>query len=322
VTENKILFDWLTYTIISNDWTPDDVIEFLGLSSYDWQGLNGMHGYRDRKYLDGISVMYNGREDMGVCVEMSGSGVRFFEEHGRGEIMNIIQFITENQSICNLTRLDIAYDDFDGLLDFGVICADIRAYNWVSRFKKISIEEEFSKNPLNGLTVYCGSKKSDIMFRIYDKRAERGREDLNHWVRFEIQLRDDRAKAFADMLYCGVVINELFKGVVLNYLRFVEPSETDTNISRAKMKDYWQKFIENVDMVRLTKEGTEYNASRLADFVVKQTISAAVTFVELFGMDMYYDLLRLRSSGNMNKKYIELLKKYGLNGGDAFCGAT
>ena len=310
--DNKILFDWLTFSVKIEGFTCDTAIEFLGLTGFEFQTINGMYGYHDRKYIEGISIHYNGREDMGVCVEMSGSGLRFFEENGRGDVKDIIEFIIENQEYCNITRLDVAYDDFDKLLDLDVICNDVRAYNRVSRFKKIFIQEEFNINSLNGKTVYCGSKKSDIMFRIYDKKAERGRVDLDHWVRFEIQMRDDRAFCFAEMIYLNNSINYLFKGVVNNYLRFIKPSDTDSNNWRAEMTDYWKKFIESFDRVKLTKEGTEYNAERLADFVVKQTMSAAFVFVELFGEDLYYDLMKLRGGGNLNSKYRALLDKYNL----------
>lgn len=318
-TENKILFDWLTFTVVSDDFGADDALDFLGLKGYPFQRIYGMHGYKDRYYLNGINVYYNGRDDMGVCVEMSGSGCRFFEENGKGDILSIIEFIFENPNMCHISRLDIAYDDFYKLLDLDLICDDVRNGNWVSRFRKITVEQEFSKKQKNdGTTIYFGSKKSDILFRLYDKRAERGRDDIEHWARFEIQLRDERAECFAQMLYCGNDINELFRGVVYNYLRFVRPSDSDTNISRAPMTDYWETFLQSVSAVRLTKQGTDYNESNLYEYVVKQTMSASSVFVDLFGLDLYVNLLELRSQATLNQKYMNLLAKYGLEGGEYF----
>lgn len=75
--ENIVLYDWLSFT--SKNHTPEQMIEALGLTHCPWQETKGAHGYRDRKYFSCISVHYNGREDMGVWVEMSGQGCRTFE---------------------------------------------------------------------------------------------------------------------------------------------------------------------------------------------------------------------------------------------------
>ena len=75
--ENIVLYDWLSFT--SKVHTPEDLISALGLSQCPWQEIKGAHGYRDRKYFSCISIHYNGREDMGVWVEMSGQGCRTFE---------------------------------------------------------------------------------------------------------------------------------------------------------------------------------------------------------------------------------------------------
>ena len=58
-------------------------------------------------------------------------------------------------------------------------------------------------------TVYFGSAKSEVRFRIYDKAQERGGLGY-HWVRFEMQLRRERAFNF---LVSELVLGERFCGV-------------------------------------------------------------------------------------------------------------
>lgn len=96
-------------------------------------------------------------------------------------------------------------------------------------------------------TIYCGSHSSETMFRIYDKKAEQKAFDLEHWLRFEVQLRRDRADIFIKLLLDNQDLQSLYAGVIKNYLRFVEPSETDTNLSRAKLHNIGLIFL-----VRLT----------------------------------------------------------------------
>lgn len=46
------------------------------------------------------------------------------------------------------------------------------------------------------LTVYYGSKSSEVYMRCYDKAKEREREDVDYWVRWEIVLKNDKAMSF------------------------------------------------------------------------------------------------------------------------------
>ena len=66
INENVVLYDWLSFT--SKKHTPEELIEALGLSHCPWTDTKGARGYMDRKYFGCISIHYNGREDMGVCV--------------------------------------------------------------------------------------------------------------------------------------------------------------------------------------------------------------------------------------------------------------
>ena len=92
--QNIVLYDWLSFT--SKKHTPEELISAMGLSSCPWQEIKGAHGYRDRKYFSSISVHYNGREDMGVWVEMSGQGCRAFESISQLGWPGLFSFISES----------------------------------------------------------------------------------------------------------------------------------------------------------------------------------------------------------------------------------
>ena len=189
---------------------------------------------------------------MGVCCNMSGKGCRTFEEYGTGNYKSIFDVILENWSEdgdkrkMNLTRLDVAYDDFEGLLDIMTIFqatisggyheGKLLQGDFVSRFSTYDVDIS-----TKGLTCGFGSSKSDIYIRIYDKKAEQNREDVDHWVRCEIQLRRENAIGF--IMLTGDICTNYF-GVLNNYLRFIEPSETDSNKRRAKTAEWWAKFLE------------------------------------------------------------------------------
>lgn len=81
---NKVIYDWVSVT--SKIHNPQGLIALLGLDHEGivWEQVKGAHGYRDRLYWEKISIHYNGREDMGIWLEMSGQGCRAFESFGTG----------------------------------------------------------------------------------------------------------------------------------------------------------------------------------------------------------------------------------------------
>lgn len=81
-TENLILFDWLTFT--SHCDNPESVMQLLGLKYVPWQKMDrGRNGYRQRYFFKNISILYDGAENVGVCVDMSGTGCRAFETYSK-----------------------------------------------------------------------------------------------------------------------------------------------------------------------------------------------------------------------------------------------
>lgn len=310
--KKKIIFDYLAFTTKID--SINSIVEFLGLGDINFTSAKGFHGYRQRLYFDGIHIHFDGREDMGICVEMSGQGCRNFETFGTGNFEAVFGYILANPKECNITRLDVAYDDFDGLLDFDLLLDDVRNYNWVSRFRELPVEQTFSKDKTKeSVTIYCGSKKSEIMFRIYDKKQEQNRDDIEHWTRFEIQLRRDRAACFVEMLMSGNELPQLFIEVINNYVRFIEPSDSDSNLWRAPMAEYWERFITTLSKARLYRPGTDYDISNLENYVTKQCSSAICSFIALFGFSEFKSLVEGRSRYNLNNRHRQVLLSHGID---------
>lgn len=303
--ENNVFFDYFAFS--SKIDSPYSLIQLLNLNEENWLNSKGFHGYRQQLYCGGIHIHFDGQDNMGVCLEMSGSGCRMFEDNG-GNFIDLIRYCLDNNDEINITRIDVSYDDFTGCLDLYQIESDIVAGNYRSRFRAFPIERIHSKSiDKRTFTIYCGSKQSEIMFRIYDKKAEQ-KVDCAHWVRFEIQLRRERAEVFAGLCIENS-INSLFRGVIVNYLTIVENNESDSNISRAVIKPYWLKFLDDVSAVKLTKQADDYTTSNLQRFVERQLPSALVAYIALFGFDEFLELLNRRSRVKLNVRHQSLLDK-------------
>lgn len=298
VNENLVLYDWLSFT--SKKHTPDELIAVLGLTHCPWTEIKGARGYRDRKYFSCISIHYNGRDDMGVWVELSGQGCRTFESFSSVGWDKLFVFIHENG--LHMTRLDVAFDDHTGILPIGEIVQDVQVGLYVSR---MNYWETILSS--KGTSIQIGSPQSKVLVRIYDKAAERGCEDGTHWVRCEMQLRDDRAAEFTRI---PLPIGEAYAGVLLNYLRFVEPQEDDTNKSRWPMKPYWAALVGDAERIKIfTAPGMEYNEERCRHFVVNQAGNAIDACIQMYGLNEFEKMINERET-LPNPKYEDLVRRH------------
>lgn len=295
-----ILYDWLSFTSKRTD--PYNIVDLLGLKEVPWQMTKGARGYRDRLYFNAISIHFNGREDMGVWCEMSGQGCRAFETLstlGR-KWEDLFRSITDQKM--NITRLDVAYDDHSGILDIDEIIQDTRKKEYVSKSDYWEILES-SK----GQTLQFGSPQSDTLIRIYDKAKERNCPLGEHWIRCELQLRRERAIAFTRL---GLPIGKSFCGVVVNYLRFVDPDPLDSNRWRWPIKDYWGEFLCYADSVSIYEApGLEYNFDRCERYVIRQAGNAIDAYIKIRGVNGFLEELKHRPTMR-NPKYDLLVKEY------------
>ena len=304
ISENIILYDWLS--VSSKDPDPQSWFPLLGMEGFPWEEMeHGRNGYRKGLYYGSISIMYDGNENMGTCLEMSGQGCRTFESEGTGDFDGLFQLFQDRQDLYHVTRLDVAFDDHTGLLDMDQVYRDTDEQLFVSKFRKTVIEKVFTDGR-PGITIYHGRKSSEVMFRIYDKAAERNLSEQVHWVRVEMQLRGDRALSFIQQ---PESIGEKFRGVLVNYVRYVEES-SDSNKWRWPIKEYWDKLIDGISRIRLyVKPGEEYNIMQLDNFVFSQAGNAIATELEILGLPQFIRRLQSRSQ-ELPSKYKCLLNLY------------
>ena len=307
---NRVLYDWLTFTTKIH--SLSGVVSLLGFENVPFEQLRGRYCYADRLYYDGINIMYNGREDMGICVELSGQGCRNFETLGNGDYQQIFDLINENWNVdsdkrqMNISRLDVAYDDFEKILDLNYLMLAAQRGEYVSRCK--DVEVIFSNK---GCSVCHGSRlQSNVYVRIYDKKIERGLDDLDHWVRCEMKFKDETARGFISL---GGDIRKNYFDVLNNYLRYVVSSDNVSNKSMLQTSPEWLRFIESWETVSIfDKPGTTYNLSKLDGYINNQLSGALVTYINIVGVDTFVQNINDSRKGKaLNPKYRELSKKYG-----------
>lgn len=306
--DNRFIVDWLSFTTKID--SLDSIIKALGLSHITFLPVGGFYGYQEALLFDGIRIHFNGRDDMGILVEMSGKGCRLFETYNTiGGFNAVFDLILDNEYNCS--RIDVAYDDFKDIFPLVEFKKDVEQRNHISRFTTFKITQSLS-DKFDGLNVELGSKKSEIMFRFYDKKAEQQSKgnvvESATWVRAEMQLRGDRALKFIS-LYNGENLGDLFCGVLLNYYRVIIPG-TNAVKSRCQVADYWKTLINNAVKVKLfTPVGSEYTILNLENFVLKQAGGAIDTYSKIVGVDGMMKKLEDMTRAE-NKNYVRILHEH------------
>lgn len=201
-----------------------------------------------------------------------------------------------------ITRLDVAYDDHSGVLDLDEIIRDTLHENFVS---KANVWECIQGS--KGNSVIIGSRQSAVLIRIYDKARERNITDGSHWIRVELQMRDDRCKEFVKLPF-GV--GESFVGVLLNYLRYVVPDEADSNKWRWPLTDYWANLVSDASGISIySKPGMEYNVLRCEQYVFDHAGNAISALLQIYDTETFLQKLKERKC-RPNPKYTNMIEQH------------
>lgn len=132
-------------------------------------------------------------------------------------------------------------------------------------------------------TVYIGAGKSDLSYRFYDKdketcqKYERSYEEMGSWKRTEIQLRDKKAHAFA-MLFKDFPydLGKLAFDLLSSNLRFVKLDKNQSNKSRWKTCQFWERFLGAVEPLKLHMEPTQSTLLETQNWLKEGGVLSAV----------------------------------------------
>lgn len=311
--ENTIIFDYFSFTTKIYDFLG--IIKLLGLESIPhWEERKGRNNYKYGRYFDGIMIEWENTSCAdSLHVEMSGQGCRNFETFSSCPDFNrLFNFVSIGEF--KVTRLDVAYDDFDKIINFEKMETEFIKGHFVSKFGSVIITHEMNnERPCptpKGRSIGYGSPKGDVYFRCYDKKLERKREDLEHWIRFEIQLRNDAADSFiANYFMNDSDVGNTFLGVLNNQMRYVKPSN-DSNISRWLPARWWTRFVGEVPKIKLyQKKDIAYNLSGVQHYVIEQAGNSLEVLKQTIGIDKVLELLAKRDS-ELQPKQQHLIDEY------------
>lgn len=331
--------------------TIHDIFRLLHLSdiSDKFESYGSRYHYRNCFSYNNIIRIYESApervHDMGYMVELSGEGCRFMEENFKKRykkdfmwkkfIEKVTDFTKKNVKL-NVARIDLAFDDFDGLLCMETIEKSLKNREYVSLFRTPAYVEDYfpeidptcpewsqikelsGRNP--GHTIYVGSRRSNAFCRFYDKRAERiaraktdeQREEytkIKHWVRFELEAKNRTANSIVEAMnkLDEAEFSEYLSQVINGYLRFID--RDDTNVTRCTVKQWWADFLGTAERSSLTCPGIPKDP--VAGAVAWLNHSLAPTLYALsqrFGKEQLFSLIDSCPPERLTAKHRDIME--------------
>lgn len=319
----EVSVDWLGFTFFSYS-NPYSVLDYLGFDSNDFSVGNGSNGYKSalRHNIYPVTVLYDGREDMGIHVNISGSAISFAidcfydsikiatpfgtyaVEYSDDTMM--VRYLRHINECAKFTRIDLAIDDkgcnYYSVDDVREICDSDRC---TTRFRKYRPEYERSFNEgMTGNTLYIGKRLSEVFLRIYDKRLEqiqKSKKDVGFdWVRWELELKKERSNMAVQYLLSGKSLGAVAIGILSNYFRVI--IRDNDNVSRCTTDPLWETFVENVNKLRMTISKTEKTLDDKRKWIETQCMPSISAVIASDNGDLSFITDRLSDSLWKNSK--------------------
>lgn len=309
------------------DWCQFTIIDKFGYSAYDYfynlfgikkEDINfenkGLFCYKYTYSYKNIKIFTSDNEEYGYHIYLTGQACRDFEDitySSNRHTSWLSLFEKAKRYNSNFTRLDIAIDDFSGeyfTIDDLMTCVNngeiTTKFRDVTDFKKIVIDEK----KVNGRTLWFGSRASLLQVVFYDKLLERESQnyivdnEIKFWLRCEMRFRTDRANEIVDK-YINETndFSKVIKGVLDYYVSFLEYSATDSRKSRWPRKEFWSRYLDNVEKSRLTSIPIETSIVRKKAWI-DNTVSRSEFAVLLSSLD------NLSLDDKTSNYFYELLK--------------
>lgn len=286
--------DWISFTITAHK-SIGEVLAMFGFNFQDfYECEKGANGYKRMLLLYGsnLRVLFEGNDNMGVHFDVSGSAVGDLVEYYKLGVSEDTPWDTKAIDIDmrviahmfdrilqygHFTRLDLAIDNKGRIYyrpaELYQICKSGRC---VSKFRSCDLRESNSFSfKITGCTCYMGKRTSGVFLRVYDKQLEHNakcRDDeepiMYEWVRWEIELKDERAQMAVEHILSGASVGEVCVGVLANYFRVIVFD--DSNKSRCSTDIKWAQFIEDIQPLRLYVQHEEKTLEDKKNWIMRQ----------------------------------------------------
>lgn len=213
-----------------------------------------------------------------------------------------------------VTRLDVALDDFNGVLNFDQMERKLKRKEFRSSKRVYQIiKSHETDGKVKGETIYFGKRKKHqdgFLVRFYDKYAEyKSKGDIlptqvenvvtgegtHKWQRYEMELHGAACKNFIDKILSGSSFGVLYKGLMRNCVEFLRASRTIKNKSYWQVSEWWEKFLEGAEKCSVTEPERDLDLGRLLRWL-RISVVPSLHLLEDIGKEKGFDVYDLIKS--------------------------
>lgn len=301
-----MFIDWLSVTIPgATQNTKDHLLSYFGNSEpLDGGGM----GYDCSAKVCGTGRVFwsSVRQDMGVHVRLPASALKALPHNADTVLSDFVGMHGK------FTRVDLATDDFEGVLDMDVMQSKILKKEFVCRARSGSeIRALFGGA---GHTLYFGSRESDTFLRMYDKAAEQANLGVDvsccrSWIRVEMELKNDRADVAAHYIdQHREDWSTEAAGWLLSFLDFKDPG-TDSNVSRWITSPWWNLFVVHAQKSRIASVQEERTVEDIRDWVGRQVIPSLFVLEATLGHKKFFQMVA-EGSARLKEHHKKMIADY------------
>lgn len=323
---NGYKLDWFAFTADSDKYHFETILNTLNYDLVDFEEIPGRYFYNSGLTLGNyVNVYYNDFEKVihnGTSstfnIVFTGQGCTNLYNKNDKDIMSIFNKLYPFN--IKVTRIDIAFDDFTGLLDFKVIEDKLKLSEYTSSKKSYNIVRSSNSNQENlGNTIYIGSARSTgskgiFYARLYDKLAQyvQKNQELPEiaqktgiWQRYEISYTKKKADSVYHSLLFDINyknnVDKLYKDTFRNIIEFLERS-SDTNKSRWKVCDWWEDFLSYETKYTFINHERDLDIGAMLKWI-KVSVMPSIKILELICDEFGYDIYTLLRNFNFEKGF-------------------
>ena len=232
----------------------------------------------------------------------------------------------------NITRIDIALDDYDGLVKFDDIEKKLKKGHYRSSKRSYNIVKTSDQTGQKlGETIYLGNARSEsgsrgnVYSRFYDKLAmyyaknqlvtsdvreywkKTGKEV---WQRYEISFSKNYTNSIVEAILNGESIDKIFKTSLRNLLEILTPRGSDTNKNRWYKTRWWEDFLQYDERKGFDLPERDVMLAETIEWL-RVAVLPSLNVMEKIGQERgfdIYDLLRRAKKPNeLSKKQSRLI---------------
>lgn len=267
-----------------------------------------------------------------VTLQLSGQGCREMELILKSENLTWQEFLQAmlfDLTDSRITRLDIALDErYLGHEkeheQFHLSDLITKVYKEEVRFKHIrswnhigggSLKNVGDTDASQGISIYFGSRQSNLYFNFYEKRYELARSEqisveesleiFGIWNRYELRFSQEKAQLAIEEFVNGVDLGEIARGIINHEIQVYD----GTNKFGAFLPDQkWQRLFGGTDPLKLQMKPEPYSIDRTVNWLMYQ-VANSLKLVEEADKIMNTDFLKMiHANGEITERGENILQ--------------